>query len=37
MDIDKKLEGWEKILKAKCVKNELMDIKTINAPDFNEN
>ena len=36
MGIDKKLEGWEKILKDKCLKNELMDLKTINAPEFKE-
>lgn len=35
MDIEAKLDGWEKILRDKCLKNELMDVKTINAPDLN--
>ena len=36
MNIKDKLVGWEKILRDKCLKNELMDVKTINAPDFNK-
>ena len=27
-----KLKGWEKLFRDKCLKNELMDIKTINIP-----
>ena len=29
-----KLQGWEKLLLDKCMKNELMDIKSINLPDL---
>lgn len=27
-----KLKGWEKLFRDKCLKNELMDIKTVNIP-----
>ena len=34
MEINEKLVGWEKILKDKCVNNELMDVKMLNSPDL---
>jgi len=34
LNIDDKLEGWEKLLRYKCTKNELMSITNVNLPDF---
>ena len=34
LDITKKFEGWEDLLKFICLENELMDVKNINIPDF---
>ena len=33
---DDKLEGWESLIHDKCLKNELMDVKTINIPDLSK-
>lgn len=37
LEIHKKLEGWEKLLRKKCTQNELMDIKNVNLPDLSQN
>ena len=29
-----KLQGWENLIKDKCLQNELMDIKSINIPNL---
>ena len=34
LNIDDKLEGWEKLLRYKCTKNELMSITNVTLPDF---
>ena len=34
MEIKAKLMGWEKLLRDKCLRNELMDVKSINIPDL---
>jgi hypothetical protein len=34
LGIEEKLIGWEKILRDKCTRNELMDVKSINLPDL---
>ena len=34
LDIRDKLVGWEKILKDKCLNNEIMDVKLLNEPDL---
>ena len=31
-----KLKGWEHLVRDKCLKNELMDVKNINTPDFDK-
>jgi len=36
LGINEKLEGWEKLMKNKCLNNELMDVKNINLPDFSK-
>ena len=35
LNINDKLLGWEVLLKDKCLRNELMDVKLINMPDLN--
>ena len=30
------MQGWEHLIKDKCKNNELMDIKSINLPDLEE-
>ena len=34
--LNKKLKGWENLIRDKCLKNELMDIKTVNIPNLKE-
>lgn len=34
--INDKLEGWQKLIRDFCIKNELMDVKNINVPDFSK-
>ena len=36
LGINHKLEGWERLLRDKCLQNELMDIKNINAPMYSK-
>ena len=36
LGIDQRLKGWQQLMKYKCTKNELMDVKNINLPDFND-
>ena len=36
LGINTKLEGWEKLIRNKCLTNELMDVKNINIPDFSK-
>ena len=36
LGIDKKFKGWEKLLKDMCLNNELMNVKSINIPNFDE-
>lgn len=31
-----KVNGWEQLMRDKCMKNELMDVKTVNIPNLNE-
>jgi len=35
--MEEKLQGWEQLMRDKCLKNELMDIKAINMPDLSTN
>ena len=34
-NLDEQLNGWELLIREKCLRNELMDVKTINIPDLN--
>ena len=34
LKLDERLNGWEKVLRDKCYRNELMDILCINNPDL---
>ena len=36
LNISSKLIGWQNIIKDKCLNNELMDVKSINMPDFSK-
>ena len=33
-NLDQQLSGWELLIRDKCLRNELMDVKTINIPDL---
>ena len=32
--LNRRLIGWEHLIRDKCVQNDLMDVKTINIPDL---
>jgi len=32
--MSQKLKGWEALVRDKCLRNELMDVKTINIPEL---
>ena len=34
LNINEKMEGWEKLIQDNCLNNELFDVKNINLPDF---
>ena len=36
LNISEYFDGWEQLMEAKCNNNELMDIKSINMPDFKQ-
>jgi hypothetical protein len=36
MDINEKLDGWQKVLDDKCNYNELTDVTKVNPPNFEE-